>query len=294
MQIMANSIEFVAGNGIAIELNESSRSIKITSNELTANQKAALNNPSVSSTNKFISASEVDVKIQTAIQNGGATPGLAPEGFPKFFTSSTNYTIPKTGRYKISMVGGGAGGMALDGGHTGNAGSGGSTSVTIKGASYSATGGASNKPKSSIPYDGKQGACSGGNKGERGEDGAGQGGVPYNTYSGGGGGSPLNFNIDQISGGIVSAGVSKGYPNPNCSGKGYGAGGGGYGTQDRNDAAGGCSGYLVIKELTIEESTPITIKIGGGGAAGEVRHTGGDYIAGSGAQGAVLLEWIGS
>ena len=254
---MANSIEFVAGNGIAIELNESSRSIKITSNELTANQKAALNNPSVSSTNKFISASEVDVKIQTAIQNGGATPGPAPEGFPKFFTSSTNYTIPKTGRYKISMVGGGAGGISQYASHNSFETGGGDTSITIKGSTYTARGGQKDTPKSSIPYDGKQGACSGGNKGEKGEDGAGPGGVPYNIFSGGGGGSPLNFNIGDISGGNVNDAQD----GKNSSGKGYGAGGGGYGRLEVNNAYGGCSGYLATKELIIQESTEITIKI---------------------------------
>ena len=215
--------------------------------------------------------------------------------FPKFFTKNTKFTIPTTGIYKFSLVGGGGGG-GIGGSSSSNifrGGYGGSTSIIIDGITYTARGGIGGispafdtMPSYYQAYDGNSGCVLGAFNNKGAEDGAGKGGASnlYNNKYHGGGGSPLNYNID----GMVSGDFL-----PNCIinnlipfAKGWGAGG----TSIESDIQGGSSGFLFTKDIHLTEGTEIDIKVGAGG----VRAVNPKSILfpGSGAPGAVLIEKI--
>lgn len=289
---MSNQIEFKAGTGIRLDADAAAKNITIKTT-LTQEQ---INKLSGVGGDSFITRTEVETLIANS-SGGSGEP--APENFPKFFTTSTNdFVIPKTGRYRISMVGGGGGGASTHQTSSSIGKTGAATTITFLTQSYSAAGGnpGTHGPdgggSSNIPFDGTKGSVKGGNPGQPGENGAGNGGlvnIHYgNKQSGGGGGSPLNYNIADISG---NNGVY--YDSDHVSaygGKGYGAGGGGggNGSMDPNgNCGGGASGYLIIKETQINENTNIKISIGAGGR-------GGSHGGGAGAHGAVLIEWIGN
>lgn len=292
---MSNEIKFKSGNGINISADSLNKTLTFAST-IDENKLKALNNANATETNPFLTKSEIEALISAASSGGSGNYGNAPENFPKFFTTSTNdFVIPKTGKYRISMVGGGGGGASSENTNNTIGFPGAATTIAFLTQSYSAAGGSPGRhgPNgggiSNIPFDGTKGSVKGGNPGQPGENGAGNGGlvsIHYPKKWGGGGGSPLNYNIADISGnnGIIpQSGQVLAY-----GGKGYGAGGGGGGSGSvtaNSECGGGASGYLVIKEMQINENTNIKISIGAGG-------NGGTHGGGAGAQGAVLIEWV--
>lgn len=301
----SNIIELIAGPGISLEANATASTITMTNaSPITDNQKAALNNDKASSTNKFITNSEMDDKIQAAL--AGNPPIPAPAGYPKFITSSSTFTIPKKGKYKFSLVGGGGGGSfgkaGLDGNSTvvvtpvktltANGGHGGQAS-TISGTPNTTTalGG-----KATIPYDGTKGATNGGDYKQSGQYGAYNGGVGT-AVIGGGGGSPLNYNTPRMEAEKAKTNISSvaelnESPSPAV---GYGAGGDGAHIYPDNIAgvgagAGGSSGYLITEVLELENNANIDVTIGAGGA--HVDNGDPSYHSGAGVNGAVLVEWV--
>ena len=294
-------LEFIAGNGISLEADSNAGTITMTNTiSIPENHKAALNNDEASDTNKFITASELEAKIQAGFGNTSIL-----EGFPKFITASNTITIPKTGKYKISAVGGGGSGSfgkaGLDGAATvvvtpnktitANGGHGGQASVMATPPNTTtATGGTP-----TISYDGTKGATAGGDYKQNGQKGAYNGGVGTPVI-GGGGGSPLNYNTPQTVAEKAKTNVSSvmGENESPSPAIGYGAGGDGAhiypALSGVGAGAGGSSGYLVTETLTFVKNATIDITIGAGGAS--VSHTNPTYHSGAGVSGAVLIEFI--
>ena len=299
---MSNEIKFKSGNGINISADSLNKTLTFAST-IDENKLKALNNANATETNPFLTKSEIESLIATAISGGSGNYGNAPAGFPKFFTTSIeSFVIPKTGKYRISMVGGGAAGGVGSVGSTfvnGNAGA--STLMILRGSTHVAPGGNGSVNEkggsASIPYDGTKGSVKGGDGGINGDTGAGQGGIVrnnYNYWGGGGGGSPLNYNVNAISGESAQGHYSSSSVVFSEGGKGYGAGGAGapinrdVGYSSGQGAGGGASGYLVIEELTLNENEAMKIVIGAGG----IKRNGTNVSSGNGAQGAVLIEWV--
>ena len=294
---MSNSIEFIAGNGIEITANDTNKTLTmVNTSALTPEQLRELIN-GLSGTNKFVTLEEVK---QLIAQNGGSS--TAPEGFPKLITKSGNFTIPKTGKYKISAVGGGAGGGMGDGGNPG-----GDTKVSYGSVNLIAEGGTAPGivssygsgalgGKAKIPYDGTRGACSGGDAEYSGENGATFGAAAFENC-GGGGGSPFNFATNDIKAIEAFSATGRHEPNPAC---GYGAGGTGidgpHYTTPYGNGGGGCSGHLITFTQIITANTKLNIVVGSGGNIKyrELSHDHFSYHTGGGVQGAVLIEWLGN
>jgi len=317
----SNIIELIAGDGINIDANEANDSITLSSaDSLTQNQKDALENDKANNSNKFITSSEAIEKINENVEDK-----YGPADFPKFFTTSTNYTIPKSGRYRISAVGGGGGGLCCGDTTQADGVDGSDTIIKISNNVYVAKGGLGGKKgigsfdvHTSAPdilYDGKHGSLLGGREGGNvanyyaAYNGHGVGGGRY-----GGAGSPLNYktfvtltgrSVIKLNGRIIkdyeSLPAAKSIDPPTVvimpifiyhGGKGYGAGGGACESYN-----GGCSGYLLTLELALQKDNIMQIIIGAGGAGGSFRRNDPpngmrEWQSGSGAQGAVLLEWI--
>lgn len=286
---MSNQITLKSGNGINLIGNASNKEITIAST-ITEEQLLKLSG----GPNGFITRTEVETLIANS---SGGSAGGTPAGFPKLILISSTFTIPANGRYRISMVGGGGGGSTGWVGDfvndnsfiSGNDGS--DTKVTIGGQTIIAKGGHGGQPNgggiSTIPYDGTKGALSGGGKGQMGGTGAGPGGTAT-SYSGGGGGSPLNYNTHMIY--AKQPYCSTGESSSN--GYGYGAGGGGIHGNNNKNGGGGSSGYLVVHEQIFTQNTQLTFIIGAGGK--EVYRGQQPYHSGAGADGAAVIEWLGN
>lgn len=322
---MPNIVEFVSGEGIIVETDPSNGNMKFINSEmLTKNQKDALDNDKASDSNKYITNSEVDAKIEEKT-NG---PDIPPKDFPIFFTNSTqSFIIPKTGRYRISAVGGGGSGAVRHVDISLHGKNGNDTKIIIAGETYIAKGGAGGKyytnytnlPLIDTPYDGTKGSTRGGiyvgsnQINNVAENGHGLGG----GYCGGGG-SPLNYKtfikiatasiLHKTVGNSVNYEtlIPSAYGQPGFNkqyvmraGYGYGAGSGACADAVHYNVAGGNSGFLITKELQLTKGTSMKIIIGAGGSG-----VSGTYVdphsangittptSGNGAQGAVLLEWI--
>lgn len=269
---MANSLEFIAGKGIKITANDADKSLTISSN-VSQESINTLNSECIKELHK------------------------SPEGFPKIFTESSNFVIPKTGTYRVSMVGGGgSGGVNHEDKSEGN--NGGTSMVTIKEGTYCAPGGLRGmKDKAAVPNipykENVRGYVRGGDPSAKGNDGIGAGGVAGH-HSGGGAGSPLKYGTD-----LELAGNGIRYEIVGAKGgKGYGAGGGGCGSNaNENNSGGGSSGCLYVGEHFIVENDVIKIVIGSGGQSvtigkGLTPETAAGCVSGAGAPGALLLEWV--
>lgn len=282
----------IAEEGIEIIADDANKSLSIKNKcFLTDTQLETIRN-GLSGSDKFMTESQIRALI-AQLSGGGGNSGdnTSPEGFPKFFKSSTNYTIPKSGRYKIHIVGGGGAGAWWNGSSSTSA-SGNDSYVEYNSLKYNGVGGSTgiSGPSSGsggippIPFNMHAGI--GGTKGgdplKNGESGYGAGGSggTKNYSGGGGGGSPLNYNISAIKGGdaIDDKDGAKG-------GKGYGAGGAG-----GMCGGGGSSGCLNTIVSFINKNTVLKIVIGAGGIIDKTTANAG----GDGAQGAVLLEWLGA
>lgn len=185
---MSNIIELIAGNGIGFEANPADGTIKlINSDAIPSYQKAALNNDKANENNKFLTNSEVNTKIDEAMEQIGNNippgPNTAPPDFPKLIISSGKFIIPQNGRYRIKFCGGGGGGSNGDyfgpqitprSGKNGN-----DTSIVINNIKVIAYGGTGAKysalerapsdgviyykaGRTILRYDGTKGACGGG------------------------------------------------------------------------------------------------------------------------------------
>lgn len=223
---MANSLEFIAGEGIAIAVNDANKSFTLkNTSALTAEQMNLLKD-GLTGSNKFVTLEEIKRLI------GTDNPATAPEGFPKLILSSGKFVIPKTGKYKIRLVGGGGAG-SVNGDGEGNFGGGAAGTATkilfgdqVLIANGGAGGGINVGGKATIAYDGTKGACSGGDKGQAGGNGVGNGGEkPSSQYSSGsGGGPPFPYNSHIVYGKEPRSVASD---DKSYNGYGYGAGGGG-------------------------------------------------------------------
>lgn len=309
---MSNIVEMIAEEGIEITANDANKSLSIKNKcFLTDTQLETIRN-GLSGLDKFMTESQVRALI-ALLSQGAENPNTAPEGIPKIFTSSGTFIIPKNGRYKFSLVGGGGSGSCggnqsqyLSWNGTFQPGlDGSSTKISFGGNIIEASGGhgatVDSPGRATIPYNGTQGACSGGKEGTNGESGAGNGGTASTDTeqlnpAGGGGGSPLNFNTHLV---LSKQPVGMRTLSWAKNGYGYGAGGGGLSITHRKSGKGGCSGYLKIYEAIFNKETSINITIGAGGMERLHYHQsqgeGNDcWNSGAGAQGAVLIEWLGA
>ena len=288
----------IAEEGIEITANDVNKSLSIKNKcFLTDAQLETIRN-GLSGSDKFMTESQIRALIAQLSGGGGGNTGdnTPPEGFPKFFITSANFTIPKTGRYKVSMVGGGGGGGAEMKGENG-----GDSCIeynSIKrigtGGSGGGSGGYPITENGGIPavlfnMQNEIGGTKGGMGGKPGDNGYGQGGKGGNAtnFGGGGGGSPLNYNILDISA-KNAENSSDGY-----GGKGYGAGGGG-GTNNHGSAlggGGGSSGCLNTFIGNMNTGSKLKVIVGSGGKGS---YNTKNRSAGDGAQGAVLIEWLGA
>ena len=310
---MSNIIEMIAEEGIEITANDTNKSLSIKNKcFLTDTQLETIRN-GLSGLDKFMTESQVRALI-TLLSQGAENPNTAPEGIPKIFTSSGTFIIPKNGRYKFSLVGGGGSGSCggnqsqyLSWNGTFQPGlDGSSTKISFGENVIEASGGhgatVDGPGRATIPYDGTQGACSGGKEGTNGESGAGNGGTASTDAeqlnpAGGGGGSPLNYNTPRMEAEKAKTNISSvaelnESPSPAV---GYGAGGDGAHIYPDNIAgvgagAGGSSGYLITEVLELENNANIDVTIGAGGA--HVDNGDPSYHSGAGVNGAVLVEWV--
>ena len=179
---MPNIVELLVGDGINIETSPTDGTVKlVNSSALSDQQRAALNNDKANENNKYLTSSEIDEKINAALENmnGEIPPGpnITPPNFPKLITASSDFVIPQNGRYRIRFCGGGGGGSAgANSKNNGSGTNGADTVVAINGLKLIAYGGQGSYTTTHltylaslnwpgltfIKYDGKKGACSGG------------------------------------------------------------------------------------------------------------------------------------
>ena len=183
----------------------------------------------------------------------------------EWIESSKTWTCPKSGKYKVICVGGGASG----GGKFSSSGTylptiaGGTTSF---GTILSAAGGASDNSNAALSNTSKV-------SGYGGFTGISYGGIPSFIYSGD---TPM-FTLGTGNAGIAGAGVSNG----------YGAGGGA--SSAVNIVIPGRAGSIKTTIVDIEAGEAITCTIGAGGVGGS-----GTSQTATGAKGVIVVQFLGA
>jgi len=301
---MSNSIEFVAGNGIEITADNTNKTLTLNNTSaLTPEQLEKIRN-GLSGSNKFVTLEEVKELIKN---NEGGNSNTPPEGFPKLITISQEIVVPLDGRYKVSLVGGGAAGIIYYGGHLSYYNTGNRTSIRLNNLEILyADGGMWNT--TDPPYNPNitpyiRGQNKGGADGKNGEsNGAGRAGKGFSEHHvGGGGGSPLNYDVSSI---YSEVWTKDGIPpiSKMDQASGYGAGGSGFNGLGYNSPpgaldviVGGSSGILVVRTFDFIKNDILKIQIGAGGnsLAGYINQNMIHIKTGAGVQGAALIEWLG-
>ena len=271
---MANQIEFKAGSGISLSANAADKSITIATTDpapststplalnrggtgvtdLTANQIAGIRAATTASnTNRFVTINDVDAKVVNTMAGNETdkAPSVASlilrleeletmadgKAFDTFvgITASTNWTVPKTGIYRITILGGGGSGgpETLPGSQGGN------SNIIVSDTPYSAPGGG----------------------------GGGAGFMVYGSTGGAGGIGRINGDVGYSPN--TPSGTGKGgagysiINGPNITG-----GAGGDGASSTYSGGGGGSGYIFEKIMFVPQGRSITITVGAGGAGG--------------------------
>ena len=287
---MGKEINFKAGSNVTLIPDTANGVIIIkgpASGEfaVTQNQRDALDNPEANENNKFITINELTDFIQ-----GGSDP---LSGFPLLLTVDENFQVSQSGRYRFTAVGGGgAGAIDSNMGTAQDSVAATPTIIKIGNKTFTARAGHTATDADPVtpefPYDGIRGATMGGAPGRPAESAVGAGGASEGGSSGGAGSPfPKGETLSLAGSGFITTADGM-IDLVGHGGMGYGAGGSSYGS-----AAGGSSGYLLVKEIVLLEREMVNITIGKG-ATGAVIMNNGEAICGSGkgADGAVLIEQV--
>lgn len=212
-------------------------------------------------TNKFITASQLPAAIDSNFVNSAKQNIVAP----LLFLSNSNFIVPITGIYEVTLVGGGGGGGG--GGRKPNHGLAGGTSTFICGAiNYSANGGAGGSVYKGHDKDGEHG---------------------NNT----------NMIVDNIEKPVPASGNAEAGTHGGEIGKGFGAGGGGGGSgnvpssSNHYGRAGG-RGDIMTKLVYLRAKSSVRVIPGAGGKGGTDTYTGHGFggNGGDGMQGFVKIS----
>lgn len=284
---MSNKIELKAGDGINLEGNSSNKTITIKT-KVTDAELAKL---TATGNDALVTKAEVQSIISS---NSGNS--VAPTGFPKFFTVSTeSFIIPEDGRYKITVVGGGAAGK-IYGSETlaGTNPMGGSSDVYINNthALRGESGSFNYVPPTNLNIVWNKGGKAGFNGESIGGGKAGKGFMAH--LIGGGGSSPLNYNVNVIHATPPTKSTVPAFSIEDQA-HGYGAGGSGFALEGYEDfQVGGPSGVLQSKIFELIKNDILKILIGAGGNSLHhyISSENSNIRTGDGVQGAVLIEWV--
>lgn len=308
-----------AGNGVKIEGNPIDKSITISltdtggSPALTQNQIAALNNPKANGSSKFLTYREA----ADIINEKESTP----KGFPKLLDTSVpedqwEFTIKKTGVYKIMAVAGGGCGFSMIGDQFPypdfNGGFPHASFVEVNDNEVLVA-----EPEGTVdipfPYIREEGSFSnerldapgaGGSKCQSGQTCFGTGGEAIqgcdesqHMFGAGGAGStfPINAEVKNTTEGKIIDKTNNTTRVTYNGGTGYGAGGGGaiFTTENLPPRlqSGGYASRTVRKRIILKKGDKVKVHVGKG--AKELIQENSEYriIGGKSSGGAVLIEW---